>query len=428
MLKLHKIVRLLLVLFSVLQMSCKDDPPVIPPIDPPIYTQNIFLSVADSSLTEIQLNLSISDSLSPRGFSIYRNNAQILSGSLFGRETVLVDTAVQFNTSYVYTAFRTENSIKRDSSKSVMITTLDTTSHNYTFTFDTLGDGASSSLYDVAIINDTLAFAVGEIFLKDSTGNIDSRRYNIGIWNGKTWKILRLFHTGSPPVIRSICAINETDVWLDPWIHWDGITFQAIPVDPIFIGVGINKMWGNSDVMYAVGYNGFIARKTTSGWQKIESGTDVNINDVWGDRTGSNVIAAATNIFSSGERKLLRINSTTTEALNWSPQQRLHSIWFTTMTKLFTSGGGVYVFSKGTWKEIPLPALYTKRIRGTQENNIWTVGDFGIGAHFNGVSWKVFSEIALPDGLYAGLAVTSKMMLAVGQVGNRAVIVTAKAN
>ncbi|MBI3006249.1 MAG: hypothetical protein HYY49_12660, partial [Ignavibacteriales bacterium] len=41
----------------------------------------------------------------------------------------------------------------------------DTTSHNFTWTIDTVGDGNSSVLYDVAIINDTLAYAVGEIYL-----------------------------------------------------------------------------------------------------------------------------------------------------------------------------------------------------------------------------------------------------------------------
>lgn len=338
---------------------------------------------------------------------------------------MLVDTAVQFNTSYVYSVFRTDHSIKKDSSKSVTISTLDTTSHNYIFSFDTLGDGASSILNDVAIINDTLAFAIGEIFLKDSTGNLESRRYNTAIWNGKTWKIIRLFHTGSPPEFRSVSAISETNVWLDPWIQWNGATFQTIPVDPIFIGVWINKMWGNGEVLYAVGNNGFIARRTSSGWQKIESGTTANINDVWGDRTGTNVIVVATNTFESGERKLLRINGAVAEQINWTPQQRLHSIWFTSMKRLYTSGGGVYLFNKGAWNNIPLPSQFTKRIRGTHENNIWTVGDFGICAHFNGSSWKVFPDAALPDGQYDGLAVTPNMMMAVGQVGNRAVIVRA---
>ena len=48
----------------------------------------------------------------------------------------------------------------------------DTTSHNYAWQTFILGDGNSSVLYDAAIINDTLIYAVGEIYLKDSTGQL----------------------------------------------------------------------------------------------------------------------------------------------------------------------------------------------------------------------------------------------------------------
>ncbi len=425
------------ILSGLLALQCTDDPPVIPPNDPPVYAQSIFLSAADSGLTEISLTLSISDTLPPRGFSLYRNNAQILTGSLFGRETVLVDTAVQFNTSYVYSVFRTDHSSKKDSSKSVMISTLDTTSHNYIFSFDTLGDGASSILYDVAIINDTLAYAVGEIFLKDSTGKIDPFLYNFAQWNGREWKVGRITvsYRGNEIIERiySIFAFSPSDIWLSNGvpIHGDGKKWNQYHLFDMGVlssndGI-IQNIWGRSTgKMFFVGRAGTIVTYNGNGWQKIESGTTVTINDVWGDRTGTNVIAAATNIYETGERKLLRINGAVTEQINWTPQQRLHSIWFTTMKRLYTSGGGVYMFNKGVWNNIPLPSQFTKRIRGTHENNIWTVGDFGICARFNGSSWKVFPEAALPDGQYDGLAVTPNMMMAVGQVGNRAIIVTAK--
>jgi hypothetical protein len=47
----------------------------------------------------------------------------------------------------------------------------DTTSHNFTWHIDTLGNfGSSSSFNDVAIINDSLAYAVGEIFFARQHG------------------------------------------------------------------------------------------------------------------------------------------------------------------------------------------------------------------------------------------------------------------
>ncbi len=39
-------------------------------------------------------------------------------------------------------------------------------------------------------------------------------------------------------------------------------------------------------------------------------------------------------------------------------------------------------------EEIPL--YYTRRIRGNHINDVFVVSDFGMTAHFNGVSWRVF--------------------------------------
>jgi len=68
---------------------------------------------------------------------------------------------------------------------------LDTTSHNFTWTLQRLGGASGSVLYDVAIINDTLTYAVGEMYLNDSTGQIDlhpiTSRYGMegpGIFKG----------------------------------------------------------------------------------------------------------------------------------------------------------------------------------------------------------------------------------------------------
>ncbi|NUN71433.1 MAG: hypothetical protein HUU02_17180, partial [Bacteroidetes bacterium] len=275
--KKRLVLLILIVTYSFLQMDCKDDPPVVPPATPPVYAQSIFLSAADSGLTEISLTLSISDTLPPRGFSLYRNNSQILTGSLFGRETVLVDTAVQINTTYVYSVFRTDHSVKKDSSRSVMISTLDTTSHNYTFTFDTLGGAASSIFYDVAIINDTLAYAVGEIFLKDSTGKIDPFLYNFAQWNGREWKVGRITvsYRGNEIIERiySIFAFSPSDIWLSNGvpIHGDGKKWNQYHLFDMGVlssndGI-IQNMWGRSTgKMFFVGRAGTIVIYNGTGW------------------------------------------------------------------------------------------------------------------------------------------------------------------
>lgn len=78
---------------------------------------------------------------------------------------------------------------------------VDTTSHNFTWQITVLGNGLSSSmLNDVAIINDTLVYAVGEIYLKDSTGQEDINPYNLVRGNGSAWTIVRApyYYQGQP--------------------------------------------------------------------------------------------------------------------------------------------------------------------------------------------------------------------------------------
>ena len=68
----------------------------------------------------------------------------------------------------------------------------DTTGHNYVWTQYLLGGAASSSLFDVAIINDESAIAVGEIYVYDSTGVVEPDPYNAARWDGSTWHLEKI--------------------------------------------------------------------------------------------------------------------------------------------------------------------------------------------------------------------------------------------
>jgi hypothetical protein len=69
---------------------------------------------------------------------------------------------------------------------SATIQTMDTTNHDRVFDPPVLlGDGNSSVLYDIAIINDTLVFATGAIYKRDSLGNWGPILYNLARWDGR---------------------------------------------------------------------------------------------------------------------------------------------------------------------------------------------------------------------------------------------------
>jgi hypothetical protein len=73
------------------------------------------------------------------------------------------------------------------------------------------------------------------------------------------------------------------------------------------------------------------------------------------------------------------------------------------------------------WVEQPVPLYYTNRIRGNGENDIFAVGDFGITAHFNGVTWKYVPEARL-NGIYESMSFRGNFVVAVGWGGNRAFV------
>lgn len=309
----------------------------------------------------------------------------------------------------------------------------DTTSHNWTFETFVLGDGNSSVLYDVTIINDMLANAVGEIYLKDSLGNYDQLPYNLVKWDGQSWELQKLNYAGSPPIIRTIFAINDHDMWLDPWFHWDGQKFQELPIDPILIGVGVNKIWGGSDGIYVVGNNGFIAHSSINGvWTKIDSKTDLQFLDIYGStdsKTGvQQILAVCTRNYPPGRGIFSIRGNAATQFSSYTIQDELFGVWFVPNRHYYVVGGGIYEknsLSDSTWENGPLDITHyaTTKVRGNGLNDVIVVGAFGEFLHWNGSTWKSFiDQTGLPNGSYSSVAIRGNLVIAVGANNAKAVI------
>ncbi len=302
----------------------------------------------------------------------------------------------------------------------------DTTSNNFTWTQYTFGgQGGSSYFSDVAIINDTLAFAVGDIYANDSSGQSNLQPYNLAIWNGKTWSLQRLIANGYPPAIKCIFALNDHDVWLSPWFHWDGQSFQQVASDPMFFGIGINKIWGDQNGIYAVGTNGFIAHRDLSGtWTQLPSGTSLPIQDIWGatdPKTGEEeILAVGTRNYPLGHL-ILSIQGSAADSISSYPiQWELFGVWFIPSRHYYVVGSGIYEkdsLSDGTWRNAPLDITKygTTSVRGNGANDVFIVGAFGEFLHWNGSSWRSFiNQVGLSNGSYTSVAVKGNLVVAVG--------------
>jgi len=414
------------------QLSCNTT-------EPP-SKQMLGLEIIDVSCTEAWLQLTTNNIQLPVTINLLKNNSVSQIFVLNTQDSLLfIDSLLPNQTYKILAAMQQSN----NASNELSVTTMDTTSHNFTWQTFEFGQHSSSVLYDVAIINENDIWAVGEIYLNDSLGNPDPLCYNALHWNGSVWELKRiktLFRGNIISVpLEGIFAFNSTQIWLAGGlaIYGDGTNWTPFDVRLItgIDALSLSKIWGtSSNDLYFVGRNGNIAHYNGSQWKKIESGTDLNINDIWGIYNGKigelEMLAVASNILQNNEKEVIKVNSDATQIINKEGiTGTLSSIWFKNSNKYYIAGGGgVYENNRLgniNWQKSNYNFIrnFLFRLRGTDLNDIAAAGGYGDVLHFNGVSWKsYFNETQLNNGNYYSIAINSSLIITVGQDNPRAVI------
>ncbi len=320
----------------------------------------------------------------------------------------------------------------------------DTTNHNFVWRIDTLGDGNSSIIRDVFIVDENNIWVVGDISIKDSSGNFITTPFGAAHWNGYQWQLFQL-PAQTPPGYTSylrpkgIFALASNDLWLaSGGVHrFNGSIIQSywindFPGNPNPIldpGQSPEKLWGISNTdMYVVGKQGTVAHFNGTNWQKIESGTSTDINDIWGitdSLTGkSHILAAVGDRYSLGDYGILKfegLSAKDTLAEGLPVNTTLHTVWFSRDSPIYIGGGhGVFYHSGSQWVEVDLPQYFPTRIRGNAANDVFVCGAFGLFAHYNGSSWRVYQGFS---GSLEGLAVKDDVVVAVGTVNSRGLVI-----
>lgn len=303
----------------------------------------------------------------------------------------------------------------------------DTTSHDFVWTIDTLGGAQSSALHDIAIVNDTLAYAVGEIYLTDSFGQVDPNAYNVAKWDGKKWNLLRVptqafgGSIGFYPV-EAVFAFSPNNVWMfsvaGSYSHWNGSTWETEFVAER--SGGGTKLWGTSSAdLYLAGTNGSISYYNGSVWARIESGTTLDIKDIWGD--GNEILAVASKPFVTYEKMVLKISGSIATALSDSGiDEPVGCLWFSSTHHYYAAGSGIYEKSdlaESQWKNGPLDITryYVYGMRANGPNDVVAVGGFGEVLHYNGASWSSYHDyVGLAAGNYYAVAIKKNLVIAVG--------------
>jgi hypothetical protein len=206
--------------------------------------------------------------------------------------------------------------------------------------------------------------------------------------------------------------------------------YPECSINPILAGE-INKIWGfNSDDLFAIGNNGMIAHWDGKRWTKIESGTDVYLYDIWGEKNKNNeIIFVGTSPITLntfiGKIKDLRVEKVGSKNL----YSIITGVWFLSKRKYYVVGSGIFTTNnpdKG-WERIYVTNYFSSDVTGTGLNDVYIVGNYNDFLHFNGYSWyqKVFPSNNASRGFYR-VEEKNGIVAFVGYDGPKAIIVIAK--
>lgn len=328
------------------------------------------------------------------------------------------------------------NNLPVDSTTLLSVSTMDTTSHDFMWRIDTLGE-SSSVLFDAAIVNDTLAYVVGDINVRDSTGFLEPP-YGLAAVSTSGRQLHHLYATnptGGNSILRprGILAFSPTDVWLAnaAVFRWDGqvVTpywLNAFPGNPSPIfdpGQGAEKLSGTSSSnLCAVGTLGAIAFYDGLRWERKDGGTTVDLLDT--RMNNQNTIWACGYRSSYSESILLRYNGSVWEEYGHSPPWGVYadlfgSVWFYKNDSAYVVGNlGVFRHAQSSrtgFRRIPIELGYFPyKIRGSARNDIAIVGDQGMIWHFNGMTWKRFDNLINPLDRLHSVSIGFNQIIAVG--------------
>jgi hypothetical protein len=239
------------------------------------------------------------------------------------------------------------------------------------------------------------------------------------------------------PPIKAIFAFSADDVLfahIDGSIsHYNGTDFTNDCSLITQLNGSANKIWGVSrNDFYVVSGNGFIAHYQNGQWSRIESGTDLNIYDIFGaynyETKEWEILAPASNILQSLDRELLSIKNNSVEHLNTAPiTGTLRTVWFIPDKTYLLGGGGIFrkvYLTDSVWesKHIGITIYSTNKIRGNAINDIVLTGGSGEVLHYNGYSFKSYFNQTQVNGNYYSVDIKNDIIVTVGENNSTAVV------
>jgi len=291
---------------------------------------------------------------------------------------------------------------------------LDTTSHEFTWEIDTLGD-YGSYLNDVAIISEDDIWVVGKI-------KTDSITYNTAHWDGREWEISRILR---PVDFEGVFAFSQNDIWFVDGckiFHYDGQDFTEMWMcDWQQYGVNqVTSAWGTSSSnMYFVGNGGSIVHYDGTTFSRMESEIMTDLKRIAGSSDGNHIFATGYSYISGhNESVTLSFTNNHWETLLYADDYlgdvsqleygRMSAVDVFGDTCSIVSKEGLikYNFINETFEVVP---PWKAKISGhdfeaiSVESNadIMIFGFRGFISHYNGATWSLGDQLDSPRSVSA---------------------------
>jgi len=424
---------ILLIIVAICAMSCKECPTEQPDYD-------IYLSAEDVFSTSVVLNVTLPDFGDVSAFALDRNDSTVATYTCYDDDTLIIDEGLTPDTDYIYRVRFLKDCKTKAESEPVTVHTMPTTSHEFTWEIDTLGN-YGSYLNDVWIVDENNIWAVGYLRVDDPDSSFDGtgqETFNAAHWDGEKWNLMR---TWGPVSLNSIWYFSVNDIWVSSGFpeHWDGNQWTMYHLQNMGLGTNVSTeyIWASSpDDIYFVGYKGSIVHYDGSTFTKMESGTNIDLTDIWG--YDQNHIWACGEDMSSMKSIILRFDGSDWHTIyeRYDPDgtnnltdehpgsPAAYTLWMYPNSSIiwFDGGTDTYQMSQELYptKYIDLDIFsyfsmigFPRRIRGNSDNDVFTVGDHE-ALHWNGQTWHRFSEIITPARRFKGLSIKDDFVVMAG--------------
>lgn len=188
---------------------------------------------------------------------------------------------------------------------------------------------------------------------------------------------------------------------------------------------GVIKIWGTSENdLYFVGYNGTIVHYNESGWAKIESGTALDINDIWGfENNNKNFIK-----YIPADNQILRLSSENViSKITTFEGSVVNSLWAKSDNLIYCAGDGLTILKNGIWEKPDNSELnLIFRIKASDYNNIAGLSSNREVYHYNGYTWS--GIVTEQNNTFVNVETKQNIIATVGWQDNKALITLLRRN